>query len=63
MNDNEKCTSCQVDIPLAFRSDIVEVDIECHENKKKKKKKSSIICWTNPYIYIILVLILWLFLR
>jgi hypothetical protein len=61
MNDNEKCTSCQVDIPLAFRSDIVEVDIECHENKKKKK--SSIICWSNPYIYIILVLILWLFLR
>ena len=49
----EKCTSCQVDIPLAF---IVENDNECHEIKKKKHKPSM---WNNPFVYIVLIIILW----
>lgn len=49
----EKCTSCQVDIPLAF----IENDNECHENKKKKLRKNNL--WNNPFVYIILIIILW----
>jgi len=51
----EKCTSCQVDIPLAF---IVENDNECHDEiKKKKQHKTSM--WNNPFVYIVLIIILW----
>jgi hypothetical protein len=52
----EKCTSCQVDIPLAF---IVENDNdnECHEIKKKRQPKTSL--WNNPFVYIVLIIILW----